>query len=196
MAQTVAKPADSPTPNHIEKQRQIVEAAKVVLARDGLAACTARTVADESPLTKSAIHYYFASMEDIVDEAMFSLLDEFLERVRHAGTESADPVEGFFAMANEYLRTFAEQPRYALLWFGYWVQIAEEGRTGTMRRLQDAIFEVLEVGLERAGVDDPVTRARAAFSYLIGAVLRQQAEPTPFDRVASELASICSLARL
>ena len=56
------------TPNQRDKQRQIVEAARRVLARDGLAGCTARAVADASPLTKSAINYYFASMDEIIDE--------------------------------------------------------------------------------------------------------------------------------
>jgi hypothetical protein len=43
------------SPNQLDRQRQIVEAAELVPARDGVAGCTARAVADASPLTKSAI---------------------------------------------------------------------------------------------------------------------------------------------
>jgi DNA-binding transcriptional regulator YbjK len=58
------------TPNQRDKQRQIIEAARRVLARDGLAGCTARAVARASPLTKSAMHYYFRDIDDVVDQAV------------------------------------------------------------------------------------------------------------------------------
>jgi DNA-binding transcriptional regulator YbjK len=45
------------------------EAVLTVLARDGLAGCTARAVAEASPLTKSALHYYFSDMDKIIDQA-------------------------------------------------------------------------------------------------------------------------------
>ena len=58
------------SPNQRRKRQQIVEAARRVLAEQGLAACSVRAIADASPLTKSAIHYYFADINELVDEGL------------------------------------------------------------------------------------------------------------------------------
>jgi AcrR family transcriptional regulator len=76
--------------NQRVKRAQIIDAAKEVLATQGLAACTARAVADASPLTKSAIHYYFRDVDEIVDEAMAEHVDAMLVNLRRAA-DSADP---------------------------------------------------------------------------------------------------------
>ena len=181
------------SPNSLDKQRQIIDAAKRVLVRDGLDACTARAIADASPLTKSAIHYYFDSVEKIVDEAMTALLDEALEHMRQSGTRAADPADRFLAMAQDYLHTFAEPPGYAVLWLAYWAQVAQQGRTDTIRRFQSAISEMLAEALRDAGVEDPQVGARAAFSYLVGATIRMEADPATFDQVISELSRLCGI---
>lgn len=165
----------------------------MVLLRDGLTGCTARAVADASPLTKSAIHYYFDDMDEIVELAMDSLLDEFLTAVRLAGEGQGDPVARFFAMTEAYLRAFTERPGYALLWFGYWVQTALEGRRERMLRLQSTIVGVIEEVLQQAGIDDAPTRARAVFSYLVGAVVRQEAEPAELSQLTAELSGLIGL---
>ena len=69
------------SPNQDSKRRQIIEAARVVLARGGLSGCTARAVAEASPLTKSAINYYFASMDEIIDLAMAAHVEAMLGEV-------------------------------------------------------------------------------------------------------------------
>jgi AcrR family transcriptional regulator len=187
MDERVDAPGRPTSPNRRDKQRQIVEAAKLVLVRDGLAACTARAVADASPLTKSAIHYYFESVEEIIDLAMISLLDEFLVRVRHAGEEHPDPIERFLAMAEEYLRVFAERPNYSLLWFGYWVKSSLEGGRDRMLAMQSSIISVVQAVLEEAGIADAPARARLVSAYLVGALVRQENEGTSPDQLAVEL---------
>ena len=105
------------SPNQLDKQRQIIEAARVVLARDGLAHCTARSDADASPLTKSAIHYYFSDMDEIIDAAMAGHITAFADRVRAAvDGATGSPSQRLLAAAEAYLATFRELPGGLVLW--------------------------------------------------------------------------------
>src|SRR5882757_3044713 len=79
--------------NRRGKREQIIDAAKQVLARDGLAACTARSVAEASPLSKSAVHYYFDDIHQIVDLAMREHVTAMVTGLRHAADGVPDPAE-------------------------------------------------------------------------------------------------------
>lgn len=184
------------SPNQLDKQRQIIEAAKTVLARDGLAACTARAVADESPLTKSAIHYYFDTVEEIIDRAMESHIDAFLEQLRVTGAGYEDPIDRLWAVIAEYLRTFEERPTIATLWFAYWVAALEDGRRAPVERMHNQVIEMLADLLKAAGTIDPAAHARALFSYLLGTVMRQAISRTSFDDLVGEIAALCGLRNL
>jgi AcrR family transcriptional regulator len=175
------------------KRQQIIEAAMRVLMRDGLRACTARAVADESPLTKSAIHYYFDSTEEIVEAAMDALLEGFLGRLRTVADAHGDPTERFWAVVEDYLASFDEVPGSTVVWFAYWLDNMEAGRIERNVWLQDRIAGVLGELLADAGAHDPPARARALFSYLIGAVLRQAVHPVPFDELRPEVAALSRL---
>ena len=107
------------SPNQDHKRRQIIEAAREVLARDGLAGCTARAVAEASPLTKSAINYYFGSLDEIIDLAMAAHVTAMLDALRATASKQADPYQRLHAVIQAYLDTFADRPHAAFLWFEY-----------------------------------------------------------------------------
>ena len=175
------------------KRQQIVEAATRVIIRDGLRACTVRAVAEESSASKSAIHYYFDSIEEIVDAAMDATLELWLDRLRSTAARHEDPTDRFWAVVEDYLAFFREVPGSTIVWFAYWLENMERGRVERDVWLQDRIAGVLGELLADAGADDPPARARAIFSYLIGAVLRQEAHPVPFDELRPEIATLSQL---
>jgi AcrR family transcriptional regulator len=175
------------------KRQQIIEAAMRVIMRDGLRACTVRAVADESSASKSAIHYYFDSIEEIVDVAMEANLEQWLARLRAVAAEHEHPSERFWAVVEDYLAFFREVPGSAVVWFAYWLDNMERGRVERDAWLQDRIAGVLGELLADAGADDPPARARAIFSYLIGATLRQEAHPVSFEELRPEIATLSRL---
>ncbi len=188
----VTAPEPEPlSPKHAAKRRQIIEAAQRILARDGLAACTARAVADESPLTKSAIHYYFQDMDEIVDAAMAAHLTAFLSLVRAAADRHADPSERFWAAVRTYLEIFRQQPSTARLWFAYWVDAGERSRTGPIDGMHHAATELLAALLTDIPIAHAAPRAHALLSYLLGTVVQQAIRPLPFTALASEIAELC-----
>ncbi|MFC4585340.1 TetR/AcrR family transcriptional regulator [Sphaerisporangium corydalis] len=181
------------SPNQRAKQEQIIEAAREVITRDGLAACTARAVADASPLTKSAIHYYFDDMDEIVDLAMARHMSGCLDRIGDAANRHERPVDRFWAAVRTYLEIFAERPNAALLWFSYWVDVGQKGRLEPIDRMHQAMIGVLHDLLADVPVDDPPARAHALFSYLLGTLTQQAVRPVPFSELMPEIATVCRL---
>jgi AcrR family transcriptional regulator len=187
------------SPNQDSKRRQIIEAARVVLARDGLAGCTARAVADASPLTKSAINYYFDSMDEIVDLAVAAHVEAMLAALREVARQQDDPYQRLHAVLRAYLDTFADQPHAAFLWFEYWIAAARRGATGPagamLAAVRDLLTDLLIQVREATGhpVNDPPAAAHALMSWLLGSIVQQQAQPWPPATLRAEADRILGL---
>jgi DNA-binding transcriptional regulator YbjK len=185
---------DRLTPNQLDKQRQIVEAAMRVLATRGLAACTAREVAAAGPLTKSAIHYYFADMDVLVDRAMAQHVANFEAGLRAGATATTDPLDAFWKVVEAYLATFRDQPHVTHLWFEYWIDASRKGRTDAVDAQNARITALLEERLRAAGAPDPAGSGRAIFVYLLGAILdRPLGGDRDRRRVRAHVAALAAL---
>jgi AcrR family transcriptional regulator len=173
--------------NQRVKRAQIVEAAKEVLATQGLAACTARAVADASPLTKSAIHYYFHDIDEIVDEAMAGHVDAMLVNLRSAAEGPGEPGERLWRVVEAYLETFTERPHAAFLWFEYWVAASRrtslDAAAGMLDKVHALLVEVLDV-------PNPDEIAHQVLSWLLGTIVQQHVRPCSGEVLRQELARI------
>ena len=176
--------------NRHGKRRQIIDAAKQVMARDGLVACTARAVADASPLTKSALHYYFDDFQQIVDIAMLEHVTTMVTALRRAAGGESDPAEKLWAVVRAYLATFAEQPNAAFLWFEYWVDSGRRQSADTAAASLDQVHALLGELTAGLPVDDPGATAHALLSWLLGTVVQQQIRHLPPAALRQELNSI------
>ena len=174
--------------NQHVKRAQIIDAAKEVLATQGLAACTARAVADASPLTKSAIHYYFHDIDEIVDEAMAAHVDAMLANLRRAAgepAEHAEPDERLWRVVEAYLATFAEQPNAAFLWFEYWMAASRRAAPHRPAAMLEKMCVLLAEALP--GAEDT---AHQILSWLLGTIVQQHLRPRPATELRDELAKL------
>lgn len=176
--------------NRRGKREQIIDAAKQVLARDGLAACTARAVADASPLTKSAVHYYFDDIHQIVDLAMREHVTAMVTGLRQAADGQSDPAEKLWAVIDAYLATFAAQPNAAFLWFEYWIDTGRRRSADAIAATLADMRALLSELVTQLPVDTPDVTANALLSWLLGTVVRQQIRPQPPNQLRHELNSI------
>jgi AcrR family transcriptional regulator len=177
------------TPAQAARRDEIVAAAAEVLRTQGVAACTARSIAAASPLTKSAIHYYFSDVDQIVDEAFRQLMEAYLERIERAATSAEAHVPAWWAAAHAYLSFGVDRgDRVPLLWFDYQVHRARTGGSTTSAELTDRTI-ALFVGLVAAtGVDHPEDRAHALFAALVGTIVLASMHSIDVDRTLGELA--------
>jgi AcrR family transcriptional regulator len=164
------------TPNQLDKQRQIIEAAMRVLAERGLAACTVREVAAAGPLTKSAIHYYFADMDLLIDRAMAAHVASFEASLRDAAAKAPDPPASFWSIVDFYIAAFRDRPHVARLWLEYWADASRKGRASMIAELDGRIIALLASHLRAAGVPRSADTAHGVFLMLAGTILDQ---PSP-----------------
>jgi AcrR family transcriptional regulator len=170
---------DQLSPNQLAKQQQIIDAAMRVLAEKGLTACTTREIAAAGPLTKSAIHYYFADVDVLIDRAMSQHVRNFAVTLRTAATDAATASAAFWSIIEAYLATFREQPNVTYLWFEYWVDAARKGRLDAINAMNQQVVDVLTEQLTRLGIADPEATATHVFVLLLGEVI---AQPTGIAR--------------
>jgi AcrR family transcriptional regulator len=175
------------SPNQRHKQRQIVEAARTVLARDGLAGCTVRAVAEASPLTKSAVHYYFSDFDELIDQAMTGHIQAFIDLIREAVDRHGEPADRFWAGVRAYLDIFDQMPHAMLLWFEYWIESIRKGRLEPVQRMHTDHIALFTDLLAAIPVDNAATRADALFTHLLGLIVHRTVNPQSFDDVRRQL---------
>lgn len=178
--------------NRRAKQDQIIAAAKNVLAREGLAACTARSVADASPLTKSAIHYYFNDINEIIDLAVSGHVDAMLGALRRIAAEASDPSERLWRVIHTYLTTFVDQPHAAFMWFEYWISAGRRASLTAAEHMLDEVRSFLVELLAHLSLSDPDETANAVLSWLLGTIVQQHVRPRTQEQLYGELQRIIS----
>lgn len=172
----------SSTTQRDARREAIVAAASEVMRSQGVAACTARAIADASPLTKSALHYYFHDIDEVVHLAFASLMGQFIDRIEKAARSSESPGDALWAAALTYLRLGTDRPggaRVPLLWFEYQVTTARHGETTGASELTERTLRLFTDLTAATEVDAAAARASALFSGLIGTIVRNAMDPQP-----------------
>jgi AcrR family transcriptional regulator len=162
------------TPNQLARRQQLVTAAQTVLRRDGINGCTSRAIARESGFTNGLVHYYFETVDAIVDAAMWQLVDEIVGRIRTAVDENGDPAIRFWSVVEAHLDAFESPDGQTVLWMDYWVDAVRAGRTEIIGHIDDMVIKVLTDALKAANAPEPKTRARAICAYVTGAAIRRR----------------------
>jgi AcrR family transcriptional regulator len=165
------------SPNRQEKRREIIEVAKSVLLSNGLDRFTARALTESGAFSRSAIHYYFDSVEEIVDAAMASHLDSFLEMLNAVAAEHEQPLDRFWAVTQRHLTHFSEQPALTLLWFDYSIAAVEAGRPHPAVEIETRLHEIFVGLLRDCGVPDWESRSEALLAFMLGTTLRGVLHP-------------------
>lgn len=146
-----------------ERRRSIIEAAAVVVARDGLSAVTARVVAEELGGSQGQIHHHFASTDELAAEAWrryaASEIEAYEEEV--AGLEPLEAVLDFFEdllgdTDGHALARWAEAAAHAQL-----RTAVADSYVESLARLTDVLTTILSRG------DIDVVQARGAAGRLL-----------------------------
>jgi AcrR family transcriptional regulator len=112
----------------VQRREEIINATVSVMLRKGMAATTARDVADRMGTSSGLIHHYFSSMDDLLAAAFDRAAGQDLEVTRNAMAGSGSPLERLATFFATYTR--AEQTWAFQLWLDAW---AEASRRPTVR---------------------------------------------------------------
>lgn len=90
-----------------QSREEIVEAARRVMLRDGIAATTLDAVAKELGLTKAAIYYYYPSKDALYFELIFGAVQAQSQAIHDAVAESSNGGEALRAIIRETIRVYS-----------------------------------------------------------------------------------------
>jgi AcrR family transcriptional regulator len=88
-------------------REEILDAARSVLLRDGIAATTLDAVAKEVGVSKTALYYYFPSKDALFFELVFGSLQSQAQAVHDAVERTTTGGDALGAIVRESVRTFA-----------------------------------------------------------------------------------------
>jgi AcrR family transcriptional regulator len=180
--------------NRREKRREIIEVAKSALLAHGLDGFTARVLTDSGSFSRSAIHYYFDSVEEIIDGAMASQLESFLDILNAEAAEHEAPLDRFWAVTQSYLAHFSAQPALTLLWFDYSIAAVQAGRPHPAIEIESRLQEIFVGLLRDCGVPDWQSRSEAMLAFMLGTTLRGVLHPVaPAGDLRRQLAAVSGL---
>ena len=180
---------------HEARRRAIIEAAAEVLRTRGLSACTARSIAGAGPLTKSALHYYFDDIDEVIDLAFRSLMDSFYERLAAIAAEALTAQEALWSTARAYLHLGTDRPgsgghRVPMLWFEMQVAATRAGNLDTVRAITERVLQLFVHLVADTGTARPTQTGTALMNALIGIVVRADMDEIDLD------AELCAVAAL
>ena len=88
-------------------REEILEAARRIVLRNGVAATTLDAVAREVGVTKTALYYYFPSKDALLFELMFAALDRHARAVDAAVEEARDGADALAALIRGSVKAYA-----------------------------------------------------------------------------------------
>jgi AcrR family transcriptional regulator len=88
-------------------REEILDAAREVLLRKGVAATTLEAVAREVGVTKPALYYYFPSKDALLFELIFSSLERHAQAVHEGVEKTGDGAQALRALIRETVEVFA-----------------------------------------------------------------------------------------
>ena len=183
-------PARELTANQLAKRQHLVDAAHTVLRRDGIKGCTSRAIARESGFNNGLIHYYFETVDAIVDSAILQMVEQITGRIRAAAESHDKPADRFWAVIEAHLDTFESPPGQTVLWMDYWVDTVRSGRTEIIGHVDDMVITALTDALRAASASTPKTRARAICAYVTCAAIRRQVRRQTRAELRAEIATM------
>jgi AcrR family transcriptional regulator len=157
-----------------------------------------RSIAAAAGVSKGSVHYYFADVEDIVDQAMLQATTAWITWLRAGGPselpEDPEPAELLWCSVTACLEPFAHGDRSLLpLWMEYWALRSRADQLEPLRLLQALLTGYVAELLDRAGIADSEARSMAVTSYLFGTSMEQSVCPVDQARVRLDIAALCGI---
>ena len=172
-----------------QRRAAIVDAARTVMLRKGMATTTVRDVAAEMGTSSGLIHHYFPSMDEVLAAAFDQAASEDLESTKAALRRCEDPPEELAAFFAGYGR--ADQDWAFQLWLDAWAEASRRPAVQATSRRLNVAWQHLLASIIRRGcssrhfrTDDADAAAWRILSLLDGLSLQAVAHGALIDRAA------------
>ncbi|WP_169988726.1 TetR/AcrR family transcriptional regulator [Microbispora sp. H10836] len=161
----------------------LLEAAREILAAEGVHALTPAAVGARIGLARSSVYRYFASTADILAQLVEDALPRWSARLRDAIAPTAAPDGSLPARIRAYGRAaldFVGSPDYALIPALQAIGLPGECRL-RLDELHGELITPLADALREAGADHPALRAELAWGVLKAGARRLMPDVAAYD---------------
>lgn len=90
-----------------QSREEILEAARSILLKKGIAAMTLEAVAREAGMSKTGLYYYFESKDSLVFELVYAVLERQASAVSEAVADSRNGGKALGAVVSQTVKSFA-----------------------------------------------------------------------------------------
>lgn len=162
------------------RREELLQATLRLIGARGADAVTHRAVAEEAGVPLSATTYYFASKEELLEQALLLAAREETDRlerlVLELAPQSLSVEEWAAAVAHLLAGDVAAEPSRHVALFELGLEATRrEPLRAELQRWQDAHLRLAEMGCRAIGSDDPQLDARVVVATLTGLMLQQLA---------------------
>ena len=165
------RPRKERVENATKRRRQIIEATLRSVVKNGLAATTLATVAQEAGLSQGVAVFYFKNKHTLLAEALRSHFEFYRQNWRQAlAATGADPIDRIVALVRADFDREVCNPQALAIWHAFWgeanarplyAEIAKELDADRAAEMHQACAELIErdgkdpgdADLVAAGVD-------------------------------------------
>jgi DNA-binding transcriptional regulator YbjK len=190
------------SPRGTERRQHLTAAAGELVMEQGFGAVSHRAVAQRAGLPLAATTYYFASLEDLLAEAVGDLTDSWLAAARGVVDALPEHLDGPRAVAEAVLHVAAlvpgggtgTDPGALLSLYERYVESARHEGLRPLIAAYDAGIDGLLVDvLRRAGAPAAPDAARLLLAVADGALLRALAEGRPPEAAVDAVEGVARL---
>lgn len=180
-----------------ERREQFLEAAVVVIARDGVDGATTRKIADEAKAPLATLHYCFQTKENLllaVYEQLFSEMRVEIPKALAAGVNMAKPVEDLLMQTMQWVVEHPVRAR-GTIEIALWAERNDPAMAG---RIYGLFLDTWSGLLVEAGVPLPADQVETFVRVLIaigdGLTLQMVADQDT-ARTMRDTATACAMLR-
>jgi len=164
----------------VSKQK-ILDAALEVFARDGYHSSSVSSIASTAGISKGLLYNYFKSKEDVLNELMLGLFDEFMDELLPVKPGEKIHREYVINFINKSIDMVLQNPKFWKLYFGVFVQ--PDVMSILMKKVMDKVYPYMNSLAEyfkERGDEDPVATMRYFSAIMDGIQFHIIIDPVTF----------------
>lgn len=140
----------------------IIESALLVMAEDGIANLTTKSVSKRAEVSTGAIHYFFDTKDNLIYSAFLHMVRLIREETNAIRRREADPLERIARSIEVHFSPTHFEDDASIIWPQFWVYAgADEQAARLFRAFSARMISNHTWDLRQAGYDRPSARDKA-----------------------------------
>jgi len=178
------------TASRERRRLQLIDATMICIARKGMGSTTLGDVAKEAGLSQGIVNLHFESKENLLNETLRYIADDYKTRFNRALDKSApDAASKLAALMELDLRPSILDRRKLAVWFAFWGEVKSRPRYREICKKSDEYYDEVLCSLCEEIITDgqyknvsPLAVATVLTSMTNGLWLSYLISPKRFDR--------------